>query len=373
MKCNRYLTAKIMPSALAMLLVWNAGAQTQAGGYVLLPGPSFMVTAGGSLTLQIQHYSESGNVYEGIGNSDEIQAARWMINGNPVPYQDAFEGNLMPKFISATYHAPRNLPPKNPVVISASFHPSDTSRELITLVCNVQVVAPAQQWYVAFTYVESSYRSDHSSTQSTTATHMISGSAAMLIDAPPPDKDGYVSINTGYDSITNYTSSGSWSAMSTEISKDLTGSIREKTVRNSSGHPEGRSGMEFEYDPSPDGIKMLTDAGLVFDQTGNEDYWIRDQNGNMKHTSSAANSNYGTSITLGGNGAVVKKINNGFTINYTKHTDTSYTDISGGIHRLSSSVDYHVTITRSKLLPAHTILFNFKTNGTETAFIKGRQ
>lgn len=360
---------KIAASLLSVLPVWNATAQTQANDYVLMPGSSFMVPEGGRLTLHILYLSPEGNPYEGIGKGSEAQAPQWMINGDPVPYHDALEGNLTPQFISATYDAPRSaLPPKNPVVISASFHPSDTSKELITLICNVQVVVPAQKWYVAFTYSESSHSTEHSATQSNDAARTIHGSAAMLIDAAAPDKEGHVSINTGYDSITNYTSSGSWSAISTEISKDMDGSIRERTMRSYSGIPTGRSGIEFEYDPSPGGIKMLTNAGLVFNQTGKEDFWQRDDNGEMKHTSSVANSDYGTGITLGGNGAVVKKINDGFSIDYTKHTDTSYTDVSGTAHQVVSSVNYNVTITRNGHSGTHAILF--KPNTNETAFIK---
>ena len=147
----------------------------------------------------------------------------------------------------------------------------------------------------------------------------------MLIKGTPPDEDGSVTINTvESDTLVAYSSSGNWSQKIMDVSKDLNGTLHEKTVRNYSGVvTKDKNGIEFEYDTSPGGIKGVAGAGLSYSRKGREQFFKRDQNNQMAETDEIVNDEKGETILLGSCRDIVKKTTNGFEIDGFEKSDTN--------------------------------------------------
>lgn len=169
----------------------------------------------------------------------------------------------------------------------------------------------------------------------------------IFIDAPPPEK-GLVSINTSEgDSILNYSASGNYAVKHVRIRKELDGSISEKSIRDVNGSPDKfRSGLEFTYDPSPGGTKGITAAGLRFNLAGTQKLWQTDPDhpGHLIETTSKETRV--TNIDIGCSADIVKKIKNGFSIDYKKALDTTYYNNSGVKNTILHTEEYHAKIIR---------------------------
>ncbi len=319
--------------------------------YVLLPGSSSMLPIDEQMKFAIQWYSIDGMPHEGVNAYSKNQLPEWTINGLPLTNQNPTNGKLTVDltFEKATYTAPSKIPSANPVVIAVRFHASDTSKEMITLICNIKIVDPGNKWFVSFTYSGSEFKSDKSASEERIYGNQITGSASMLIKGMPPDQDGHMTINTSEgDTIASYSSSGQWQENILEISKDINGMITEKTIRDHEGTPtKDENGIEFEYDPSPGGIKGLAGAGLDYSGGGKEEFYSLDDNNHLVKKD-ANNGPFNTNILLGHDKDILKKTKDGFAIDYVENKDTSYTDVLGTVHKATSHVEYHVTISRQK-------------------------
>ncbi len=349
---NRFQITQTICRLLYILIlatIKNHSYGQSVNNYVLVPGASSFLPVDEQMKFAIQWYSDNGTPHEGVNAFSKNQLPEWTINGQPWTSQNPANGKLAVDltFEKATYTAPSKIPAINPVVIAVRFHASDSSNEMITLICNITIVDPGNKWYVSFTYAGNSFSSDKSASEERTSSNQITGSASMLINGTPPDKDGQVTINTSEgDSIVSYSSSGQWTEKILEISRDLTGSITEKTIRNHEGTvTKDKNGIEFEYDPSPGGIKGLAGAGLNYSGGGKDEFYSRDDN-NQLVKKDEADGPFGTNILLGHDKDILKKTSNGFTIDYVEKKDTSYTDVLGTVHKAVSNIEYHVTISR---------------------------
>lgn len=317
--------------------------------YVLVPGSTSILPVDEQMKFAIQWYSDDGTPHEGVNAFSGKQLPEWTVNGQPWTNQNPVNGKLSVDltFEKATYTAPSKIPATNPVVIAVRFHASDASKEMITLICSVKIIDPGNKWYVSYTYSGSSFRSDKSVSEQRTYSNEITGAASMLINGTPPEKDGHVIINTSEgDSIVSFSSSGQWTEKILEISRDISGAIIEKTTRNHEGTPtKDKTGIEFEYDPSPDGAKGLAGAGLNYSGGGKEEFYSLDDN-NRLVKKDENDGPFTTNILLGHDKDILKKTSRGFIIDYSEKKDTTYTDILGVVHKATSNVEYHVTITR---------------------------
>lgn len=118
---------------LLFAFVKSASAQV-ANDYVLFPGASDLLPAGEQLKLFIQWYDVDGIPHEGVSAFIKAQTPEWFIDGKPVSSHDASMGHLSVDltFEHAVYAAPATLPKVNPINISVRFHPTDTSKAMVT-------------------------------------------------------------------------------------------------------------------------------------------------------------------------------------------------------------------------------------------------
>lgn len=338
----------------------NSDAQN-ASDYVLFPGNTFILPVDQQMKFAIQWITiDDLKMHLGINSYSKKQLPVWTINGEPSSNQNPANGKLIVDLgiETATYTAPSKIPTVNPVTIAVRFYASDTSKEMVTLICNVKIVDPDNKWYVSFTYLGFNSKSDKSATEERTSQNNVTGSASMLIDGTAPDKDGNITINTSEgDNIVSYASSGQWGENILEISKDLNGVINEKTIRDHKGTvTKDKNGIEFEYDPSPGGIKGLTAAGLNYYGVGKDQFYVRNNN-NKLVKKDESDGPFTATILLGHENDVLKKTAKGFVIDYIEKKDTSYTDVLGAVHKASSYVEYHVTISRKG---NHRITLNYE-------------
>ncbi len=338
---------------LASLLGAAAGAQ-DANDYVLVPGSSQLLPQGESLSLAIQWIGLDGTPHAGVYGGVNSRVPEWTVNGKPLDRQDPAEGRLTVDLSleRATYRAPGGLPPVNPVTVAVRFQSSDTSRSLVILVCEIQVVQPANQWYVTFSFHGSQLSEDRSATEEHHYQRREAGSGSLLIRGAPPERDGSVSLNTEYDSIVASRASGSWAERIEDVTRDLNGAIEEKTIRNHRGnaHPQP-NGIAFSYDPSPGGIRGLAGAGLGFDKRGQDQFFTRDDHNQWVETDETVEEPEGHRVLLGRSADQVTRTRNGFQIDFRQTRDTTYTDERGMRHEEHSELEYHVTISRGKANP----------------------
>ncbi len=317
--------------------------------YVLLPGSSSMLPVGEQMKFAIQWYSDDGLPHEGVNAFTKKQVPQWTVNGQPYTNQNPANGQLSIdlNLERATYTAPSKIPSANPVVIAVKFPASDTSKEMVTLICQVKIVDSGNKWYVSFTYSGSSFKSEKSVSRERTNSYQITGFGSMLVKAAPPETNGYVLINTSEgDSVISYTSSGQWSEKSLEITRGIVGNIENKTIRNHQGTPtKDQLGIEFEYDPVPNGNKGLGGIGLDYTGGGKEVFYSLDNNNHLVKKGEN-NGPFTTSILMGHSKDILKKTANGFSIDYVEKKDTSYTNVLGAVYKETSNIEYHVIIIR---------------------------
>jgi hypothetical protein len=118
------------------------GHGQDASNYVMHPGASATVFTGGKLNLFFQYISTEGAV---INGASDLSIANWTINGNSAGQGDDAAGTLrVTDGMNATaveYTAPDHIPATNPVVVAVSFHPYSGSKSMVTLLCNITLVA----------------------------------------------------------------------------------------------------------------------------------------------------------------------------------------------------------------------------------------
>lgn len=113
-----------------------------ASNYVMHPGASATVSTGGKLNLFFQYITTEGAV---INGASDLSIANWTINGKSAGQGGDGEGTLrVTDGMNATkveYTAPDKIPATNPVAVAVSFHPSSGSKSMVTLICNITVIA----------------------------------------------------------------------------------------------------------------------------------------------------------------------------------------------------------------------------------------
>lgn len=342
-------TLKTVVSLFATLFLVTCANAQQTDNYVLLPGDTCMIPEGATEPLTILWHEANGELRK--GTSDLLESTPvWYINGKPFNQADLNEGKLVmdPTLTHPIYTAPEGQPPQNPVNISVRFKPNDSSKEMTILICNVRVIAPKNKWFISFTCSKYDYKSKTSAEEEYVEESHASGSASMVVDAPPPDPSGQVNFSTGEggNKLVDFTVSGNWSKHISDITRDMNKTIVEKTIRDYTGTPVRRQGIEFEYDPSPGGGAGLN-AGIAFNQRGTDKFWKWDSNVfklKLVDTNDAT-SESGTNLGVGSSN--MHKTNSGFTFDYSESKDTSYT-ILGEKNILQSGKKYHVTVSYEK-------------------------
>ncbi len=113
-------------------------AQT-ANDYVLIPGNTIILRVNTKMNFAIKWIDNPGSLHE--GTADITQTPEWMLNGNS-ENENSNDGNLKNDLNSekAVYTAPAKVPAKNPVAVSVRFHPSESDKSIVTLICNVTIV-----------------------------------------------------------------------------------------------------------------------------------------------------------------------------------------------------------------------------------------
>jgi hypothetical protein len=128
--------------SLACCLLTSLKAQT-VNNYFMAPSSSLTLNVNQTATLKIGYIDANGDIapQEKLDVGIE-QTPHWMLNGRDVS-SASNDGHLSPDltFLTATYQAPPTVPAKNPVAVAVSFHPGDTAKGLVTLICNIKIVS----------------------------------------------------------------------------------------------------------------------------------------------------------------------------------------------------------------------------------------
>ncbi len=133
---------KKLVSLVILIQAFLQGISQDASNYTMFPAKGATILTGEKLQISFQYVTTNGNVMK--GTSDGTMGS-WTIDGKISDQQDPAEGSLRvtDHFLSSTveYTAPDKIPPRNPVAIAVTFHPSPESKSLVTLICNVTVIS----------------------------------------------------------------------------------------------------------------------------------------------------------------------------------------------------------------------------------------
>lgn len=130
--------------ALLVILVqsFHLGKSQDASNYTMFPAKGATVFTGGKVQISFQYIGTNGALVKG---TSDASMGNWTIDGKIRDQQDPAEGSLRItdglKATTVEYTAPDKVPPRNPVAIAVSFHPSADSKSLVTLICNVTVIS----------------------------------------------------------------------------------------------------------------------------------------------------------------------------------------------------------------------------------------
>ena len=122
-------------------LMTSLNAQT-VNNYFMAPSSSLTLNVNQTATLKIGYINANGDIAPQKKLDIGIeQTPHWMLNGRNAS-SASNDGHLSPDltFLTATYKAPAAVPAKNPVAVAVSFHPGDTAKGLVTLICNINIV-----------------------------------------------------------------------------------------------------------------------------------------------------------------------------------------------------------------------------------------
>lgn len=277
-------------------------AQT-VNDYLLIPDPEMILPIGGSTKLTI--YWNTGIGTPQFGTKTQflnVTPPTWTLNGKPSNAPANSEGRLLRDltFTTAAYYAPDKVPKINPVTIAVKFRANDSTKEEVTLVCNVKIVDPGQNWVFTYTCTQSSLETWESPHKEHTRKINVNGYGYLVVDAPP-EQDGYVSINTEQgDPVIRFSVNGNYSYNESTISTGLNNEIEEKRITNYSGKPEQKQGLLFEYNLKDKGDQGgIQDAGMSFDITRTDEIWNHDANGKLRSSSSKVNEkNWATNLLV---------------------------------------------------------------------------
>ena len=315
--------------------------------YYLLPDMA-VLPIGNKVDLQIVWENKDYQGHEGSNAITKGSLPVWTINGQPPTVANRDEGSIFSGLseTDGVYTAPDKVPPINPVTIAVKFRANDSTTQEVTLLCKVAILDPGKNWYFSYTYTKSTSDKTKSQNEEFSKQTNLAANSSMIIDAAPP-YEGSVLINTSEgDSIVAYAAGGSYSEDIKDVSYEANRSIAEKTVRHYTGQPsKRRSGLEFQYDPTEGG--GIQGAGLTFDITGTDKFWKpgNDFPGQLKETTNPVDDKNARDIILGHSKDVVKKIKDGFTIDYNQTRDTTYTDFKG-MHTIKTMEQYHAQLIR---------------------------
>jgi hypothetical protein len=128
---------------IAAMMCLNAKTNAQTiNDYFLAPASSITLNVNQTVTLKIGHLDAKGDITtQKTIDIGITQTPHWMVNGHDISISSN-DGDLSPDltFLTATYKAPPAVPSKNPVAVAVSFHPADSAKELVTLICNITIV-----------------------------------------------------------------------------------------------------------------------------------------------------------------------------------------------------------------------------------------
>lgn len=344
---TKFITKSLLSVLLVVIIHSFASAQT-TNDYFLLPAGSITLPEGASVQLKIYFADVTGALHTGVSDFEKTVPG-WYLNGKEPGKGNAAEGKLSVSLPieQATYTAPQSLPPQNPVIVSVNFRANDSTKEQTTLLCSIRIVAPKNKWYVSYTCSNYKYNSKSSSSENSTDESHASGNASMVVDAPPPEASGYVHFSApDQDKLENESVSGSISTNSNSISRDINGTVVEKTIRNQSGAADNeKAGIEFEYDPQNANVVGIN-AGILFNMNDVDKFWKWDDNSHSLKLVDTDNHSQKdqSAILIGTSAQTVSKTRTGFTIDYSSGKDTSYTDMFGAKYVERSGLTYHVDI-----------------------------
>lgn len=339
---KKFIKITILLSAFISLLTAKANAQTALDYYVL--PMNTQVPIGEKMTLRLQYHDQDFHAQNGANTYITGAIPIWAILGSE-NNMGSVKSDL--SGFSAVYTAPEKIPKTNPVILSVKFKANDTSKEVVTILCRMHIVDPGQHWFFAYVCYKESKETIKSSFRDLTKTTKAVGSASMLLDATPPEKNGYVLVNTEQgDKAINTKVNGFYNYHEDDIRKAPNGNTEERDLRNYAGTPEQSQGLLFEYDPSLKGFKGgIQSAGISFDVTGTDEFWREDVNsGKLKKTINKVSEKNSDGVGLGSNDDNIKKIKNGFSIDFNQSKDSSYTDIEGAKHSIQSKKQYHAVL-----------------------------
>ncbi|WP_462231330.1 hypothetical protein [Mucilaginibacter sp.] len=313
--------------------------------YNLLPGSKIILPVGAATTFKIYWNGNNGEMITGTATEFilKILPPLWTLNGKQSNAPANAEGHLSSdmSFMRATYTAPDKVPKINPVTVAVKFKANDSSKEEVTLLCNVEIVDPGKNWYFRYSCTQSSEETWKSTNEDHTKRSSGSGSGTMIVDAPP-EQNGYVIINTEQgDPVINSTVSGTYTYYESDITTGPNNEVDEKTIRKYSGTPKKGQGLLFEYNSKDKGDQGgIQDAGIGFNITGTDEIWNHDANGKLRKVTNPADEKGSASIGLGHKEDKVTKIKNGFTIEYSQSKDSSNTYAGGVKHTFKSTEQY---------------------------------
>lgn len=345
---KRNFLVRITSALIIFLWLPNVSMAQVTSNYVLTPGASWILPAGGKMELSIAWFDPDGTLHQGINEGINYVPPVWTINGKLISQSNSTNDKLTLNPNStkpAIYTAPDKIPATNPVTIAVSFKSNDSTKENTILFCKVKIVDAAKRWVVSFNYNRTTSETDKSEILERTDKSSANANCVMIIKGYPPRR-GQTLINTGEgDSVVSYSSWGHYTRNSRRIDKEINGKETEKTFRKYSGSVNKTPpGIDFEYDPGPGGVKGIAGGGLSFNVTGTDEFWKRDIDNDKWIVTKTDNSTATAGVSLGEPDDIVKKTADGFTIDYNNSKDTSYTE-DGTTHTIHSTKTYHVTIS----------------------------
>jgi hypothetical protein len=327
---------------------FNANAQDVSNYFLAPTGLVLPVGEKTDIKIRREDHIFSDKFYEGSAAFLTGLLPVWSIVSKPNAGANKDEGSITSPLnrMAAVYTAPDKIPAINPVTVAVKFKANDTSKQEVTLLCTIKIVDPGQNWFFAYTCSRQSTETIKSAARNFTKQIKAVGSASMLVEATPPEKNGYVLINTEQsDQIINPRINGFYNYHEDDIEKAPNGNLQARTLRNSAGTPGHGQTLLFEYDPSLKGYKGgLEGAGISFEGTGTIEFWRQGSDTKqLKKTRSKVDQNYLDGISLGSRADNIKKIKHGFSIDFSQSKDTSYVE-GGEKHTIKSKKQYHAVL-----------------------------
>lgn len=212
------------------------------------------------------------------------------------------------------------------------------------------------KWRITFTYSQTLNSSSHSASGESSHSFSMNGSVSMLVAGQPSFDHGHVIIMTPQDSLLSFSVEGSVTERMESISRSSLG-IMETRTDEYEGKPDlSEQGVEFEYDPSPEGAKYIN-AGIRFNRTGRYEinqYHRGAGEPDRHNTYNVDNKDeYGTYVAgIGSSTDSISVVKNGFIIDGGKTENSNSPGQSGESSTSSNIIRYHVTIMKESDIDA---------------------